>query len=102
MTREDLFAAIYDPQREVAPPYRTTLIATRSGQVHHGLVVYESPEGTLLQTAPDITVRITGDELLSMQPSNRSLMPTGLLDPLSDRELADLAAYLGSLHSTEK
>ena len=102
LTREDLFAAIYDPQREVAPPYRTTLIATRSGQVHHGLIIYESPEGTLLQTAPDTTLRITGDELLTMQPSNRSLMPTGLLDPLSDQDLADLWSYLGSLPTSEK
>lgn len=100
MTRDDLFAAIYDPQREVAPPYRTTLLATRSGQVHHGLVIYESPDGTLLQTAPDTTVRVAGDELSTMQPSNRSLMPSGLLDGLSDRELADLAAYLATLAPT--
>ncbi|MBL9125651.1 MAG: c-type cytochrome [Planctomycetaceae bacterium] len=97
MTRADLFAAIYDPQREVAPPYRTTLLATRAGQVHHGLIIYESPEGTLLQTTPDTTIRVTGDELLLAQPSARSLMPTGLLDPLTDQELADLGAYLASL-----
>lgn len=99
MTRADLFAAIYDPQREVAPPYRTTLLATRAGQVYHGLVVYESPDGTLLQTTPDHTVRVTGEELLVMQPSDRSLMPAGLLDGSSDAELADLAAYL--LHLTQ-
>ncbi len=40
----------------------TTLVATNSGQVYHGLVVYESPESTLLQTGPDTTVRITNTE----------------------------------------
>ncbi len=97
MSRDDLFTAIIDPNLEVSPAYFTTLIATKSGQVYHGLVVYESPESTLLQTGPDITVRITNTETESMRPSNQSLMPTGLLDSLSDEQLADLHAYLKSL-----
>jgi putative membrane-bound dehydrogenase-like protein len=97
MSREDLFTAIVDPNLEVSPTYLTTLLATSSGQVYHGLVVYESPEGTLLQTGPDTTVRITNTETESMRPSSQSLMPTGLLDPLSDQQLSDLYAYLKSL-----
>ncbi len=99
MSRPDLFTAILDPNLEVSPAYLTTLIATSSGQVYHGLVVYESPESTLLQTGPDTTVRVTNTETESMRPSTQSLMPTGLLDPLSDRELSDLYAYLKSLAS---
>jgi putative heme-binding domain-containing protein len=92
-----LFTAILDPNLEVSPTYMTTLVATDAGQVYHGLVVYESPEGTLLQTGPDTTVRITDVEEASMRPSAQSLMPTGLLDPCSDQELCDLYAYLKSL-----
>lgn len=97
LSREDLFTAIIDPNQEVSPTYLTTLIATNSGQVYHGLVVYESPESTLLQTGPDTTVRITNTETESQRKSPQSLMPSGLLDPLSDRQLADLYAYLKSL-----
>jgi mono/diheme cytochrome c family protein len=43
MSREDLFAAIVDPNLEVSPAHQTTVVATTSGQVYHGLVVYESP-----------------------------------------------------------
>ena len=100
-TRDDLFAAIVEPSRNVAPLYRTTLMTTRSGKTHLGLVVYESPDGTLLQTSPDNTVRITGDDLLLRQSSQQSLMPTGLLNELSDRDLADLYAYLRSLTKAE-
>ena len=96
-SREDLFAAIIEPSRQVAPLYRTTMVNTRSGKTYLGIVVYESPDGTLLQTSPDTTVRITGEELLLMQPSSQSLMPTGLLNDLSDQDLADLYAYLKSL-----
>ncbi len=94
MSREDLFTAIVDPNLEVAPVYHTTVIATSGGQVYHGLVVYESPESTLLQTGPDTTVRITDSEGISMHTSTQSLMPTGLLDGLTDQDLSDLYAFL--------
>jgi putative heme-binding domain-containing protein len=97
LSRDDLFTAILDPNQEVSPTYLTTLIATRDGQVYHGLVVYESPESTLLQTGPDTTVRITNTDTESQRKSPQSLMPSGLLDPLSDKQLADLYAYLKSL-----
>jgi len=97
MSREDLLTAIVDPNLEVSPAFQTTVIATNSGQVYHGVIVYESPESTLLQTGPDTTVRITNTEASSQRKSNQSLMPTGLLDPLSDGELGDLFAYLKTL-----
>jgi putative heme-binding domain-containing protein len=96
---QDLFIAILDPHKEVAPLYRTMLITTKSGRVYHGLLVYESPDGSLLQTSPDVTVRITGEELEAIRSSPLSLMPTGLLNDLSDAELADLYAHLKSLGS---
>lgn len=97
LSREDLFTAIFDPNLEVAPAYQTTLVATRAGQVYHGLVVYESPETTLLQTGPDTTVRVMNIETSSMRKSGQSLMPVGLLDPLSDQDLSDLYAFLRTL-----
>lgn len=96
-SRLDLFAAIIDPAREVAPLYQTTQIVTRSGKIYQGLIVYESPEGTLIQTTPDDTVRITGDEIVSQRKSRSSLMPTGLLNSAADGELADLYSYLQTL-----
>jgi len=99
MSRDDLFTAIIDPNLEVSPAYLTTAVATNSGQVYHGLVVYESPESTLLQTGPDTTVRITNTETASVRASTQSLMPTGLLDTLTDQDLGDLYAYLKSLAS---
>lgn len=97
LSRDDLFAAIVEPSRDVSPLYRTTLVATRDGNVYYGLVVYDSPEGLLLQTGADTTVRITGEELAARQASAQSLMPTGLLDALSDGDVADLYAYLKTL-----
>ncbi len=90
-------SAIIDPSRDVSPLYQTTQIVTGGGKVYQGLVVYESPEGTLLQTTPDTTIRIAGEEILAMRKSRQSLMPTGLLNGATDAELADLLAYLKTL-----
>lgn len=97
LSREDLLAAIVDPNREVSPLYRAKLLATRSGQVYHGLVVYESPEGTLMQTGVDTTIRVGSDDFLELADSPQSLMPTGLLDAASNEDVADLMAYLDTL-----
>jgi putative heme-binding domain-containing protein len=98
-SRDDLFVAIVNPSASVAPAYRTTQLATRDGRAFHGLIVYESPDGTLLQTGPDTIIRVTGEELLWMEPGDRSLMPDGLLNGLADGEIADLYAYLKTLQA---
>lgn len=96
-SRNDLLAAVIDPSRDVSPLYQTTQIVTGGGKVYQGLIVYESPEGTLLQTTPDTTIRIAGEEILAMRKSRQSLMPVGLLNGATDAELADLLAYLKTL-----
>ncbi|MCA9264238.1 MAG: hypothetical protein KDA60_10340, partial [Planctomycetales bacterium] len=72
-------------------------IVTKSGRVIQGLPVYASPDSTLLQTGTDTTVRVTGDEVLEVGQGTISLMPTGLLDGLSDQQLSDLYRYLQTL-----
>lgn len=96
-SRDDLFAAIVDPNREVAPLYRVQKVTTRNGGVHHGIPVYASPDGTILQTGPNTTVRIDGEQFLRAEPSRFSLMPAGLLNEATDQELADLYAHLKTL-----
>ena len=100
-SREDLFGSILDPHKEVAPPYQTTQIATSAGKVYSGLIVYESPDATLVQTTPDTTIRIAGDEILSMKKGRVSLMPSGLLNDVSDLDLADLYSYLKTVQSVK-
>jgi putative heme-binding domain-containing protein len=96
-SREDLFRSIVDPNKDVSDRYRTTQVLTKSGFVKIGLVIYEAADGLLLQTAPAEMVRIPNDEIEEKRLTRTSIMPTGLLKDVSDRELADLAAYLKSL-----
>ncbi len=95
-SRGDLFTAILDPGRDVSPTYRLTQVETESGTVVTGQLLYESPETMLIQTSPDTTVRLAGQEIRSVRKSPLSPMPSGLLRDATDRDLADLYAYLVS------
>src|SRR6185369_16449467 len=44
-SRDDLFAAILFPNRDIAPAYRTTTFRLRDGEVYTGLVAFESADG---------------------------------------------------------
>jgi putative heme-binding domain-containing protein len=96
-SRDDLFAHIADPSKDVAPLYQTTQIVTRGGQVYLGIAVYDSAEQVLLQTGPDTTVRIDGGDIATRHPSRQSIMPSGLLNGLTDADLADLYALIKTL-----
>lgn len=96
-SRNDLFLHIVDPSKDISPAYVPTVIATTSGKVYQGMLIYRSQELTLLQTSPDTTARIAGPEVQNVQPGRTSFMPTGLLDDASDADLADLYAFLKGL-----
>jgi putative membrane-bound dehydrogenase-like protein len=96
-SREDLFEAIVNPSKDVAPPYRTTSFQLKDGQVYTGIIAFESADGYILQTGATSTVRISTPDVAAMRPSSTSLMPEGLLKDLKPGDLADLYTYLRSL-----
>jgi len=77
-------------------------LATRDGQVYQGMIVYEAADGLILQTGATSTVRIAGDRIESRRDAPGSLMPVGLLDKLSEREIADLYAYVRSIDAASE
>jgi putative heme-binding domain-containing protein len=100
-SRDDLFTAILRPSKDVAPRYRTTQLTTLAGKVYQGIVAYEAADGVLLLTGPGQNVRIGHKQVSERRLTARSLMPAGLLDRLSDAEVAHLYAYLRSLAGKE-
>jgi len=95
-SRDDLFTAIALPSKDVSPRYQATSIITTDGQVHSGMIVYESVDGLVLRNATNQTLRIETEEIETKRTLNTSLMPTGLLKDLKPSDLADLYAYLRS------
>jgi putative heme-binding domain-containing protein len=96
-SRDDLFTAIVQPSKDVSPRYRTTQITTDKGKTYSGIIIYDAVDSLILQTGPAETVRLTNVQIASRRLTATSLMPAGLLDKLSDSEIADLYAHLKSL-----
>jgi len=99
MSPEDLMNAIVFPSRDIAPPYRTTTFRLRTGEVYTGIVAFESADGWMVQTGAGATVRVNSTGLVSRQPGNVSVMPSGLLNGLGPRAIADLYAFLRTLQT---
>jgi putative membrane-bound dehydrogenase-like protein len=100
-SRDDLWTAIVAPNRDVAPAYRVNLIETREGKIISGVVAFESADGLIVQTGATETLRIATPDIAARLPSQRSLMPTGLLKDLAPRDVADLFAYLQTLGASQ-
>lgn len=81
------------PSAQVADSFRTSLIELTDGQVIVGVILRQLPDRIEVQTKDGVST-VDRREIEALAPSGRSLMPDGLLDPLSDQEVADLIAYL--------
>ena len=92
-----MLTAILQPSKDVAARYRTTQISTSDGKVYQGIIVYEAVDSVILQTGPATTLRLANKQIAERRLTVNSLMPVGLLDKLTDREIADLYAYLKAL-----
>jgi putative heme-binding domain-containing protein len=90
---EYLLTKLLAPSAVVARDYLMTTVTTSDGRSVSGLVKEENDKVLLLQTATQ-QVRIAKSDIEERSRSNQSLMPDGLLQTLSDREVRDLIGYL--------
>jgi putative membrane-bound dehydrogenase-like protein len=88
-----LLENVIDPNASVAKEYRMQRIRTVDGRILSGLIESETEDRVTLITGTDRFV-IPAEEIEARQPSDVSVMPTGLLEPLSERDIRDLFGYL--------
>jgi len=97
--RDDLFLNIVDPNLSISPTYRAQEITLKDGTVYRGVPVYQSSSAMMIEVGPGATVRVRGEQIASSVPASRSPMPEGLLNGITDGELADFYAYLVTLRA---
>ncbi len=90
---EYLLTKLLAPSAVVARDYLMTSVTTSDGRTVSGIVKEENDKVLVLQTATQ-AVRIAKSDIEERSRSNQSLMPDGLLQTLSDREVRDLIGYL--------
>jgi len=93
----DLVEAIIEPGKVVSDQYKASVVQTADGRVVTGRIVVESPESITIVTDPEDATKFTAisrSEIDEIVPATESLMPSGLLDQLNEREVLDLVAYV--------
>src|SRR5262249_25866721 len=93
-TERDLLESIVFPSASFVRSYEPVLVATKDGKVHNGVIRKDAPDEVVLATGADQFVRIAREDIEEMQPGKVSIMPAGLDQQLTPRELADLVAFL--------
>lgn len=88
-----LLSNVVDPSAVVSKDFLMSVLALADGRVVNGIVVAENESAVVVQTAQGRQT-LARDEIEERAASKLSLMPDGLLQPLSDADIADLAAYL--------
>jgi putative heme-binding domain-containing protein len=91
-----LLETILDPNAVIPNEYRTTEIETKDGRSLTGIAKQQDDKTVTLQTANEI-LKVPRNEIASQRQTELSMMPEGLLAPLSDQEVRDLIYYLTRL-----
>ncbi len=94
---QDLLEAIIEPDKVISDQFAASMIQTTEGQVITGRVVNLQTDTLLVLTdmlKPSQHKRIPQEEIETIRPARTSMMPSGLLDSCSEKEIADLVAFL--------
>lgn len=92
--RAALLRNIVDPSHVIRKEYLSFVVTTTDGQVNTGLLAEQDAASVTLLNARNERTRIPRSDVESIDELPVSLMPTGLLHPLSPQERRDLFAYL--------
>jgi putative membrane-bound dehydrogenase-like protein len=94
---EDFYLHVYEPNASISELYKAIEVTLKTGEVHIGVQVYESPAATLLETGMGELLRLNYRQIRDKRPATRSPMPNGLMNGATDLDLVDLYAYLKTL-----
>jgi putative heme-binding domain-containing protein len=86
---------IIDPSRIVSAELRQSAVLTSDGRIINGCITRQDDHTLTIQTINDIQ-RIPREDVERVRKLTKSLMPDGILTPLSDSQVRDLFAFLQS------
>jgi len=84
---------IVDPNAVIPNDYRAWTVEMKDGRNLTGLVKQQDDKSVTVIT-PNETLTLPRNEIQSLQQSDLSMMPEGLLTPLTEQETRDLLYYL--------
>jgi putative heme-binding domain-containing protein len=100
--REYLLSNILTPSAVIQDEYRMSMVLIEDGRLYSGIPADENERVLKLKVAnEEEPVVISKSEIESRKVAPVSMMPDGLLNTLSDKEVVDLIGYLQSTRQVE-
>ena len=96
-SKRDLLEQIIHPSKEINEQFVPTIVKMKNGDVMTGVVVNLNGERVTLNTDmfdPNQRINVNRPDVASIEPSNVSPMPPGLLNMMQREEIMDLVAYV--------
>jgi putative heme-binding domain-containing protein len=93
-----MLTAIIEPNKEISDQYEATVFQTEEETVI-GRVANLNGDNLMVATNmldPGNFTNLKRSDIIDMKPSKASMMPSGLLDTLTEEEIFDLLVYLQS------
>lgn len=88
---------VLEPGGEIQEDYKMVVVTTRDGRTYSGNVVSENERQLTLRVVGQDAVVINKSSIQSRELTPVSMMPVGLFETLSDKEVIDLVAYLRTM-----
>lgn len=89
-----LLANILEPSADIQDDYKMVVITTRDGRNFAGNIASENNQQLTLKIVGQDPVVLAKSSIQSREVTPVSMMPPGLLETLSEKEVIDLIAYL--------
>ncbi|HVX10422.1 MAG TPA: PVC-type heme-binding CxxCH protein [Pirellulales bacterium] len=93
--RRHLLESILQPNNLVPPHYQVWLLELVDGRTLSGMLVRTNLDEYTYVDAQGHLFQVRTTDVAESRPAPQSIMPTGMVDRLTDDELRDLLAYLG-------
>jgi putative membrane-bound dehydrogenase-like protein len=91
---EYLLINILDPNRVVGRDYYSAVVLDKSGRVHTGLLAENTPQRVVLKGENAKLTVLPRSDIDELRIEEKSLMPEGLPDTMTETQFRDLIAFL--------
>ena len=89
-----LLGNILDPSGEIQDDYKMVVVTTRDGRTYVGNVAKETDRQVTLRVVGQDAVILNKSDIQTRETTPTSMMPSGLLEALSDKQITDLVSFM--------
>ena len=94
-TKREIVESILYPGHVVSDQYASKKVLTNDGAIYTGLVGKKSDGSVSIRDARNKVTIVDRKEIDQILPHRSSIMPSGLIDELTLREISDMMSYMG-------